>query len=182
MKNHLFSLIVLVIFASTSCQEKFNIEKEKEAIIAVIEEETEAFFDSDINRLGATHVQDETNIRLTATKSGYTYYVGWENIQSFFLDYFENEAEQGDFYEIKTNYKIKVYRECALAVYDNDYYNGKGELLSTSIHAQFLEKINGKWKLVFYNSIYSSTWDANGQNETEVITESEVESETKSPE
>ena len=164
MKNYLFSLIVLVIIASTSCQEKFDIEKEKEAIIAVIEEETEAFFDSDINRLGATHVMDETNIRLTATKSGYTYYVGWDNIQSFFLDYFENELGQGDFYETKTNYKIKVYEECAWAVYDNDYYSGKGELLSTSIHAQFLEKIKGKWKLVFYNSIYTSTWDVKEQN------------------
>jgi len=164
MKKHLFPIIVLVLLAVASCQKEINIEKEKAAIIAVIEEETEAFFDSDINRLSATHVQDETNIRLTATKSGYTYDVGWEKVKAFFLDYFENEAEPGDFYEVKTNFKIKVYGESAWAVFDNDYYNGEHELLSTSIHAEFLEKVNGEWKIVFYNSIYTSTWDSEGEN------------------
>jgi hypothetical protein len=126
MKKYVFTLFAIILLAGTSCQEKIDIEKEKAAIIAVIEEETEAFFDSDINRLAATHVQDETNIRLTASKSGYTYDVGWEKISSFFRDYFVNEAEPGDFKEVKTNYKIKVYRESAWAVFDNDFYNGEG--------------------------------------------------------
>ena len=179
MKKYLFPLIILIFLAGTSCQEEIDIEKEKAAIIAVIEKETEAFFDCDIDRLSATHVQDETNIRLTATKSGYTYDVGWEKIKSFFLDYFENEAEPGDFYEVKRNYKIKVYPESAWAVFDNYYYNGEDELLSTSIHAEFLEKVNGEWKLVFYNSIYTSTWEDEEVNETEEIEESKVESETE---
>jgi len=182
MKKYLFSLIVPVFLAGSSCQDKIDIEKEKAAIIAVIEEETEAFFDYDIDRLSATHVQDETNIRLTATKSGYTYDVGWEKIKSFFLDYFENEAEPGDFYEVKRNYKIKVYGESAWAVFDNDYYNGEDELLSTSIHAEFLEKVHGEWKLVFYTSIYTSTWEDEGENETEEFEEGQAESETEEPE
>jgi len=177
MKFFLWTLIVLILIAGTSCQEKIDIEKEKAAIIAVIEEETEAFFDNDIDRLSANHVQDETNIRLTATKSGYTYDVGWEKINSFYLDYFENEAEPGDFYEVKRNYKIKVYGESAWAVFDNDYYNGEDELQSTSIHAEFLEKVNGEWKLVFYTSIYTSTWEDEVENETEEIDDGEVESE-----
>jgi len=155
----------------TSCQEKIDIEKEEAAIIAVIEEDTEAFFDSDIERLSALHVQDDTNIRLTATKSGYTYDVGWDKVESFFMDYFENEAEPGDFYEVKRNYKIKVYGESAWAVFDNDFYNGEDELLSTSIHAEFLEKVHGEWKLVFYTSIYTSTWEDEGEYETEEIDE-----------
>ncbi len=167
MKKYLFFLFAIILLAGTSCQEKIDIEKEKAAIIAVIEEETEAFFDNDINRLGALHVQDETNIRLTATKSGYTYEVGWEKVSSFFVDYFENVAEPGDFYEVKSNYKIKVYRECAWAVFDNDFYNGQGELLSSSIHSQFLEKVNGEWKHVSYTSIYTSTWDDEVESETE---------------
>jgi len=177
MKKILWALFVLILLFGSSCEEKIDIEKEKAAIIAVIEEETEAFFDSDIDRLSATHVQDESNIRMTATKSGYTYDVGWEKIKSFFLDYFENEAEPGEFYEVKRNYKIKIYDESAWAVFDNDYYNGEDELLSTSIHAEFLEKVNGEWKLVFYASIYTSTWEDEGENETEEIEEDEVESE-----
>jgi hypothetical protein len=167
MKKYLLSIITLVLITGISCEKKIDIEKEKEAIIAVIEEETEAFFDSDIIRLSATHLQDDTNIRLTATKSGYTSIFGWENVKAFFLDYFENEAEPGDFYEVKTNYKIKVYPESAWAVFDNDYYSGEGELLSKSIHTEFLEKVNGEWKLVLYNSIYTSTWDDDPDIETE---------------
>lgn len=168
MKNHLFPLLLAVSLTGTSCQKKIDIEKEKAAIIAVIEEETEAFFDWDIERLGATHVQDETNIRLTATKSGYTYHYGWDEVESFFLDYFENEAEPGNFYEEKTNYRIKIYGECAWAVYDNDYFNEEGDFLSRSIHSQILEKVDGEWKLVFYNSIYTSTWDDPVEEEPEV--------------
>ena len=152
-------LSTLSSFLLFSCQEKIDIEKEKAAIIEVLEQETEAFFDYDIDRLASFHVQDETNMRLTATKSGYTYDEGWEKVRSFFLDYFENEAEPGDFYEIKRNYKIKIYGESAWAIYDNDFYNENDELLSTSIHAQILEKVDGEWKIVFYNSIYTSTWD-----------------------
>lgn len=182
MKKYLFTLFAIILIAWTSCEKKIDIEKEKAAIIAVIEEETEAFFDSDINHLGALHVQDETNIRLTATKSGYTYEVGWEKVSSFFVDYFENVAEPGDFYEKKSNYKIKVYRESAWAVFDNDFYNGEGELLSTSIHSQFLEKVNGEWKHVGYTSIYTSTWDDEEESETEEIEEGEAGSETEGTE
>lgn len=182
MKKHVLSLFAIVLLAGTSCQEKIDIEKEKAAIIAVIEEETEAFFDSDIDHLGVLHVQDETNIRLTATKSGYTFEIGWEKVKASFLDYFENEAEPGDFYEVKTNYKIKVYRESAWAVFDNDYYNDEGELLSTSIHSQFLEKVDGEWKHVGYTSIYTSTWDDEEESETEKIGEDEVESEAEETE
>lgn len=169
MKKLTFTFFIVILLVVSSCREKIDIEKEKAAIISVIEEETEAFFDSDIDHIGALHVQDETNFRLTATKSGYTYEDGWENVKSFFLDYFENVAEPGDFYEVKSNYKIKVYRECAWAVFDNDYYNGEGELLSTSIHSQFLEKVNGEWKHAGYTSIYTSTWDDEVKNEIEEL-------------
>ena len=167
MKKLFWTFFIVIVLVGTSCKEKIDIEKEKAAIIAVIEAETEAFFDSDINRLASFHVQDESNTRLTATKSGYTFDVGWENINSFFLDYFENEADSGNFYEVKKNYKIKVYGESAWAVFDNDYYNGEDQLLSSSIHAEFLEKDNGKWKIVFYTSIYTSTWEDEGKVELE---------------
>lgn len=175
MKNIFWTLLIPILIAGASCQEKIDYEKEKAAIIDVLEKETEAFFDYDIDRLASFHVQDETNMRLTATKSGYTYDEGWEKVRSFFLDYFENVAEPGDFYEIKRNYKINIYGESAWAIYDNDYYNESDELLSTSIHAQILEKVDGEWKIVFYNSIYTSTWDDMAENDTEEIEDGELE-------
>jgi hypothetical protein len=92
-------------------------------------------------------------------KSGYTYDVGWDKIESFFLDYFENVMGPGEHYEVKENYRIKIYDKSAWVAYDNYYYNSDDELLSTSIHTQILEKVDGEWKLVFYTSIYNSTWE-----------------------
>ena len=159
MKKKSIALLCFTIILTVSCAEKLDYEEEKAAIIDVIEAETEAFFSKDINRLASYHIQDESNIRLTATKSGYTYDVGWDKIESFFLDYFENVMGPGEYYEVKKNFKIKIYDESAWAAYDNFYYNSDDELLSTSIHTQILEKVNGEWKIVFYTSIYNSTWE-----------------------
>ena len=167
MKKFTFTFIVFLTMLTYSCKEEVDLEKERSAIISIIEAETKAFFDSDINWLASFHVQDGSNIRLTATKSGYTYDVGWDKIESFFLDYFENVMEPGDYYEVKKNYKIKIYDRSAWAAYDTFYYNSEDELLSTSIHTQILEKVNGDWKIVFYTSIYNSTWEEEVVNGSE---------------
>lgn len=159
MKKFTLIFLAFLTILTYSCKEKIDLEKERSAIIAVIEAETEAFFDKDIDRLASFHIQDDSNIRLTATKSGYTYDVGWDKIESFFLNYFENEMGPGEYYEVKKNYKIKIYDKSAWAAYNNYYYDSNDQLLSTSIHTQILEKVNGEWKLVFYTSIYNSTWD-----------------------
>ena len=159
MKKYTLIILFFTMILTISCKEKVDFEKEKTAIIQVLEAETEAFFDKDIDRLASYHIQDESNIRLTATKSGYTYDVGWDKIESFFLDYFENVMGAGEYYEVKKNYKIKIYDKSAWASYDNFYYSSDDELLSTSIHTQILEKVNDEWKIVFYTSIYNSTWE-----------------------
>ena len=73
MKKYLWTLFAIILLAGTSCQEKIDIEKEKAAIIAVIEEETNAFRDRDFDRFAATYVQDKTFIRLNASKDDYDF-------------------------------------------------------------------------------------------------------------
>ena len=80
MKKYVLTLFAMLLLAGASCQEKIDIDKEKAAIIAVIEEETNGYLARDFDRLVATWVQDETNIDLRAGKSGYTYGVGWEAV------------------------------------------------------------------------------------------------------
>ena len=63
-------MLVLSLFTgSVYCQEEIDIEKEKAAIIAVVEEKTDAFVDKDFDRLSNTFTQDETNIWLLAEES-----------------------------------------------------------------------------------------------------------------
>ena len=141
-------LALSLIAGRASCQEKIDIEKEKEAIKAVIEEESNSFIAKDFDRFAATYVQDETNIRLSADKSGYGYYVGWEEIGSGFKEFFENNPEPGTGKFVKTNYKIKVYKESAWAVHDGTSYDGEGEVISKNIGVRFqgqriLKSVNG---------------------------------------
>ena len=179
MKKYVLTLFAMLLLAGASCQEKIDIEKEKAAIIAVIEEETNAAYDADFDRLSATYVQDETNIDLRASKSGYSYDVGWEESSSVFKEWYENNPDPVKNNEVKKNYKIKVYPESAWAVFDNENYNDEGELTGKAIGVNFLEKVDGEWKIVYLSRVNTSTWEDEGENETEEIEEGEVEAETE---
>ena len=159
MKMNFIALFTIIFFAGTSCQEKIDIEKEKEAIIAVIETETDAFLSKDFERLAATYVQDETNIRLSANKSGYNFYVGWEELGSLFKEYIENNPDPSkDTYE-KTNYKIKVYMKSAWVINDETVYDSDGEIRMMMIEVRFLEKVNGEWRIVYLSVVDTISYD-----------------------
>lgn len=162
MKTKLLALITIILIAGSSCQKKIDVEKEKAAIIAVIEEETNAFYDRDIDGLAATHVQDETNMRLDVGRYGYTLNEGWDN--SFIKEYFEENPEPVTNYEKKTNYKIKVYDGTAWAEYENDAYNSDGDLQNKSIHVQFLEKADGQWKIDYMSIVNTTSFDQADEN------------------
>lgn len=166
MKKDVLTLLAIILLAGSSCQKKIDIEKEKAAIIAVINEESNAYFAKDFPRLAATYVQDETNIRLASEKSGYVYGVGWKEIGSVIKELIESQ-EPIESNEVKSNYKIKVYRESAWAVFENVWYDSEGEFAGKGIHVEFFEKINGEWKIVFLFIVNTSTWEDEGDNETE---------------
>ena len=161
--QNILCFILMVFLAGTSCQKKIDIEMEKEAIKAVIEEESNAFIARDYDRLAATYVQDETNIRMGASKTIYGYRVGWKEIDSVFKEYFKNNPKPSTRKPQLTNYKIKVYKESAWAFFTNE----KGD-----IGVRFLEKFNGEWKIVFLSAIMASTYeeeieDGEGELKTE---------------
>jgi hypothetical protein len=157
MKTQFITLITLAILAMTSCGKKIDVEKEKAAIIAVIEEETNAFYERDFERLAATHIQDETNMRLDVGRYGYGFSAGWDN--NTLKEYFKENPDPVPNNEKKSNYKIKVYDGTAWAVYDNDAYNNDGELQNKSIHVQFLEKMDGQWKIDYMSIVNTTSFD-----------------------
>ena len=175
MKQFIYSIVALSLIAgSSSCKEKVDIEEEKKAIKAVIEEETAAFVARDFDRLAANYVQDETNIRLTASKSDYRYYVGWEELGSRFKNYFKNNPEPGVWKQARTNYIIKVYKESAWVVFENVGYHSAGrftELTGQAVDVRFLEKVNGEWKIVYLSHVnfasYEEEKEDDGESETE---------------
>ena len=80
MKKSLTVLIAFLLIANYSCKEKVDFEKEKEAIMAVLEEIDAAYDASDFERWSAVKVQDSTYISVSASKFGYNYNFRWESI------------------------------------------------------------------------------------------------------
>ena len=171
MKKIIFPILALLLIAGSSCQEKIDIEKEKEAIMAVIEEETNAFIDRDWDRMAATYIQDSTNIRLGASKSSYGYYVGWGEINSLFEEYFKSNPEPSTNKSVNTNYRIKVYKESAWAIYDEAWQDSESEVYSKNISVRFLEKFDGEWKIVYLGLVSTSSYEEDEEGEVESETE-----------
>ena len=164
MKKYLLTLFAFILLAGNSCQEKIDIEKEKAAIIAVIEEETNACIAGDFTRQSETYVQDETTVRLAADKNGYEYYAGWEDLSAFLKSGTEGGFERLGFTNPKnkkTDYRIKVYNESAWAIFNEDWdLDYQGETLNfKGPGVRFLEKVDGEWKIVYMSEINQTSYE-----------------------
>jgi len=151
MKNYLSILIAILLPLGVLCQGKVDIEKEKAAIIALIEEETASYYASDFDRWAATQVQDKTNILTQAWNNGFNYVTGWDSISRIMRPNIIDKKET--LKEVKSNYKIKIYNGSAWVVFDNEVFSKTGESASKFIATVILEKIDDKWKSVYRNRI-----------------------------
>ena len=155
MKKLILAVAVLLFTGVAFGQEKTEIDKEKEAIMKVIKEEVDAFDAKDFDRLANTFVQDETLSRLSANKSNYHYFVGWEDIGPRYKDYFEQSSEPRTTKRTRTNVRVKVYTESAWATFNEKNELNGGEELKLVI----LEKVESEWKIVCLTIINTSSYE-----------------------
>ena len=155
MKKYVLTILALVLLAGTSCQKKVDIEKEKEAILALITEETNAYHDKDFERFAACYVQNEINIRILGGEGEkISYTVGWEEVGASFKELFENNPDPTPNNEVKKNIKIKVYNDCAWVVFEEEDFTDEGESNGKGIGTNFLEKVDGKWKIAYLSRVH----------------------------
>ena len=167
MKKFIITLTAVIgIAAIWSFRSTTDIDQEKKLIIAAINEETNAYYDRDFDRMAAVHVQNEYNTRISVGKWGFGHGTGWSNYSPL-EESMKNLPDPGLAKELKKNFRIKVYSESAWAIYDNEYYNNKGELTGQGIHVQFLEKHDGKWKTIFL-SLYDTDSFEKAQHNLEI--------------
>jgi len=142
MKKSLFVVFALIFLICISCKEKIDVEKEKEAVLKVLQEEGDAFAVSDMKRISAIHLQDKTATRLEQGPDSYDIYNGWDEINRLYEGYIES---------ILADIIIKVVGNSAWLICDNtwkyEYNDIPGE--DTNIQIAFFEKINGEWKFSF---------------------------------
>ena len=157
MKYTILATIILAAFVFTGCEQPIDYEKEKAAIIAVMEKETSTYIDRDFEGMFSTHVQDSLNMRLTAGPSNVVFAEGWEDV-SRHMTGDQTEDDLGPDLHItveKTNYRMKIFPQSAFVVCDQKWTTKYDEdvVEMNSIQVRFLEKLEGEWKISFVSFI-----------------------------
>jgi len=165
MRRYFFPLFIVAVLMGTSCQPKVNLEKEKEAIMAVLREESEGLKAMDKDRIFATHIQDSDEVRMELGVYGFNTYHGWDKIEALLGDYVEG-SEPLALENSKQNVILKVTGNTAWLTCDNvwkDKNGGEGGF--SNIQIVFLEKVKGEWKISF-SAYYSKPVGVPGIEET----------------
>jgi hypothetical protein len=179
MKTNLFLLLALLILAATACQEPIDVKKEKEAIIAVVNAESNAYIARDLETLSSYMVRDSLNIQIMANKWNYAYTKGWERLNEGYVKDFADEEKWGDIKNLKLereNFNIKIYPKSAWAVFntvyswDRDSVNTKWKVLET----RFLEKVGEEWKITYVSNVAISSYEVEEETEMEDTEQEEV--------
>ena len=153
MKNIacILSSACLLIFFLSACKSKTNIEKETEAIKAVINAETQAWIDRNPDKMKEYYIQDEFQTRVNIQDSVYSINIGWEQRSPAIdtLTKYRDWVGVDQFKVEKDFLVIKVMGETAWAILretQNMIYNGS-PATSGSIIEIVLEKEKGEWKI-----------------------------------
>lgn len=171
MRYSLIFIAALFIGLTSGCEQPIDEEKEKAAIIDVINRETDTYLARDFEGMFSTHVQDSLNMRLTAGADSYVFIQGWEDVSKHMTGD-ETEDELGADRHItveKSNFRIKLYPNSAFVVCDQKWTSDFGGDVTeiNSIQVRLLDKIEGEWKISFVSFIGTSGYDE--QEEEEVL-------------
>ena len=171
MRYLIFTIAVIFVGLASGCEQAIDEEKEKVAIIEVINKETNAYLARDFEAMYSTHLQDSLNMRLTAGADNYVFFEGWEDVSKHMTGD-ETEDELGADRHInvtKSNFRIKLHPSSAFVVCDQKWTSDYGgEVIEiNSIQVRFLEKIDGEWKISFVSFLGTSGYDE--QEEEEIL-------------
>lgn len=143
------ALFALILLAGTSCEKKIDIEKEKEAIKALFEEDKAAYFNQDYNGMGECWAKEPSSTKIWISSGGLSKIDGWENINDSQKK--ETEDNSWDRKQVKatfSNYQIDVVDESAWVFCETSW---EGILGSDTINSKqnrivVLKRLDGKWK------------------------------------
>ena len=157
MKKIIILLILVITLLPVGCEPPpVDLEKEKEAIIALIEEETQSYYDKDFDRWSACYVQSDDNMWIIASQNWHDYRDGWEAQAEAFKPDFETEKLVNR--EVKRPIEVKVYDKSAYIVFENEVFDENNESQEKVRVTYFLEKPEDKWKIIYTNRVYGSTY------------------------
>ncbi|WP_257668791.1 hypothetical protein [Parapedobacter tibetensis] len=135
------------------------LQSEKDAILAVIEKETEAFFARDYESWKSNYVQEDYAFQAWSNKDGtFDSSVGWEGIDNSVGQYIHDNPEPVSSHPIveRKNIKFKFYGDnVAYLTWDQFNSDRENKLFFHSKEVRLLEKVSNEWKIV----CVSAFWD-----------------------
>ena len=135
-------------------------QEKKDAVMATIEEETNAFFARDYARWKATYIQEDYAFQAWSNRDGtFDSSVGWEGIDNSVGRYINDNPipEAGEATSVeRKNIRFKFYGDdVAYLTWDQFNSDRDGELFFHSKEVRLLERVGNEWKIV----CVSAFWD-----------------------
>lgn len=149
MKKLVYFSLTLILLAAIACQEKTDLEKEKEAIMAVIEQEKDAFFSKDYSRMAQTWAQEPVSFKVYMDDKGYTMYEGWDAISKHDQGNVQDTSIDRNSIKLSfANYQFNIMNSSAWALFDAHWAGiSKGDTIdSYQTRIVVLKKVEGEWK------------------------------------
>jgi len=165
MKNLKSLMLAFIVLFLASCQEITDVEAEKQAIIDVINAETQAYLDFDFDKVISYYVQDSLNFRLTTGADDHVFLEGWDEVEAFFksdlIDSESNTLSETHIKVEKDNYRIKLYENSAYVICTEKwtYTTADNVIEIDSRQVRFMEKVDGEWKIAFLSFVGTSGYD-----------------------
>lgn len=158
MKNLTLLFTAIVLASLASCEEKIDVENEKDAIKAVFEQEKAGFFNGDVEAMAETWIHEPSSVKIYMLHNGQRKFEGWDAIKKHDE---ENVADttwdRKQFIVTFRDFKIELLDDDAAWVMCETHWDGNEnnepiKLIQTRINV--LKKDQGKWKfalMAIYN-------------------------------
>jgi len=149
MKKFLLALFAFSLLAVVCCQDESGVEKEKKAIIAVIEAEKTAYYKQDLSGLDESWVQESSSQKLFLTSHGITEITGWNEIHQNNIEAIERDWNEHVETVQYSNYSINLYGSTALVLHDSEHKmtNQDEESILNMKRIIHLVKIDDEWRI-----------------------------------
>jgi hypothetical protein len=142
MKTRSIIFIVFVLFLSF---QSFAQKNDVDAIKAVIERETKAFFEIDSKSWSDSWLHAPYTFWSFADTTDVNSFSGWPNIEKGFADYFKNSKPSNAKID-RTWIDIKIYGNGAYARFTQKVNDNTNRPAQAEVRV--LEKVKGQWKIV----------------------------------
>jgi len=151
MKKYVLIICVLTLF---SCQQanKENPEFVKEAIKAVVTEETLAYMEKDYEKWSSYWDHSNDVLRLDVTNAGFSQTRGWDKSGGNLETFFKENPEPITSTFVNSNYLIFHDANLSWVAFDQKWTTTSGEE-SVAKAAITLVKKDSSWKIISYTAI-----------------------------